>query len=118
MELKTKYQYTYFIYPFVVKENKYQKYILKILRNERFTVKEFEKQKDIKMQFMMWFSGISWWAGGLCTCSQWIWRRKCLASGSHFPSYVGQWPRYARVQALPVYSLHQVEIPRIRERGF
>ena len=49
MELKTKYQYTYFIYPFVVKENKYQKYILKILRNERFTVKEFEKQKDIKM---------------------------------------------------------------------
>ena len=49
MELKTKYQYTYFIYPFVVKENKYQKYLLKILKDERFNLKKFEKQKDIKM---------------------------------------------------------------------
>lgn len=49
MELKTKYQYTYFIYPFVVKENKYQKYLLKLLKDERFYLKEFEKQKNIKM---------------------------------------------------------------------
>ena len=49
MELKTKYQYTYFIYPFVVKENKYQKYLLKLLKDERFNLKKFEKQKDIKM---------------------------------------------------------------------
>lgn len=49
MKLKTKYQYTYFIYPFVVKENKYQKYLLKLLKDERFYLKEFEKQKNIKM---------------------------------------------------------------------
>ena len=33
MELKTKYQYTYFIYPYIIRENKYDKYILKLLNN-------------------------------------------------------------------------------------
>lgn len=49
MELKTKYQYTYFIYPFVVKESKYQKYLLNLLKNDKFSVKVFEKQRNIKM---------------------------------------------------------------------
>ena len=31
MELKTKYQYTYFIYPYVVKQSRYLKYIVKLL---------------------------------------------------------------------------------------
>ena len=31
MGLKTKYQYTYFIYPYVIKENKFTKYLLKLL---------------------------------------------------------------------------------------
>lgn len=47
MELKMKYHYTYFIYPFVVKENKYQKYLLSLIRNPRFSLRIFEKQKDI-----------------------------------------------------------------------
>lgn len=47
MELKTNYQYSYFIHPFVVKENKYQKYLLKIIKDKRFKLKIFEKQKDI-----------------------------------------------------------------------
>ena len=34
MELKTKYQYTYFIYPYVIKENKFTKYLLKLLKEE------------------------------------------------------------------------------------
>ena len=49
MELKTKYQYTYFIYPFVVKTSKYQKYLLNILKNDKFDIKIFEKQRNIKM---------------------------------------------------------------------
>lgn len=49
MELKTKYQYTYFIYPFAVKENKYQKYLLNLLKNDKFNIKIFERQRNIKM---------------------------------------------------------------------
>ena len=49
MELKMKYHYTYFIYPFVVKENKYQKYLLSLIRNPRFSLRIFEKQKDITL---------------------------------------------------------------------
>lgn len=46
MELKTKYQYTYFIYPFVIKENKYQKYMLRLIKDQNFELKEFDKHKD------------------------------------------------------------------------
>ena len=49
MELKTNYQYTYFIHPFVIKEGKYQKYILKMLRDEDFRLKTFQREKDFKM---------------------------------------------------------------------
>ncbi len=49
MELKTNYQYTYFIHPFVIKEGKYQKYILKMLRDKEFKLKTFQKEKDFKM---------------------------------------------------------------------
>ena len=47
MELKTKYQYTYFIYPYIINENKYDKYILKLLNNKNIKVKFFEKEKDL-----------------------------------------------------------------------
>ena len=46
MELKMNYQYTYFIHPFVIKESKYQKYILKLLKDKRFNLKVFKKGKD------------------------------------------------------------------------
>ena len=49
MELKTNYQYTYFIHPFVIKEGKYQKYILKMLRDKDFKLKKKKKEKDFKM---------------------------------------------------------------------
>ena len=35
MERKTKYQYTYFIYPYVINENKYEKYLYKLLNNKK-----------------------------------------------------------------------------------
>ena len=49
MELKINYQYTYFLYPFIIKEGKYQKYILKMLRDKDFKLKTFQKEKDFKM---------------------------------------------------------------------
>ena len=47
MELKTKYQYTYFIHPYIVDENKYDKYILSLLKNKKCSFKIFEKEKDL-----------------------------------------------------------------------
>lgn len=47
MELKTKYQYTYFIYPYVIKENKYNKYLLRLLKDKNCTLRIFRKDKDL-----------------------------------------------------------------------
>jgi len=46
MELKTRYQYTYFIYPYIVKENRYNRYILSLLKNSKCELKIFQKDKD------------------------------------------------------------------------
>ena len=47
MELKIKYQYTYFIYPYTVKEQNFQKYILGLLKNKKCRIRFFEKEKDL-----------------------------------------------------------------------
>jgi len=47
VELKTKYQYTYFIYPYMVDETKYDKYILKLLKDNKCTFKIFQKERDL-----------------------------------------------------------------------
>ena len=49
MELKTRYQYTYFINTFVVKESKYTKYILKMLKDQRFNLRTFDKNRDLEI---------------------------------------------------------------------
>ena len=49
MELKTKYQYTYFIYPYVIKENKYTKYLLKLLKDKNCKLRVFRKEKDLSL---------------------------------------------------------------------
>lgn len=49
MELKMNYQYTYFIHPFVVKESKYQKYILSLIKNKKFKLRVFKKGKDFEL---------------------------------------------------------------------
>ena len=43
----TKYQYTYFIYPYVIDSNKYNKYLLSLLKNKKCKLKIFEKEKDV-----------------------------------------------------------------------
>ena len=45
MEIKTKYQYTYFIYPYVVNEKNFNKYLCKLLYNKNCTLKIFDKNK-------------------------------------------------------------------------
>lgn len=49
MELKTKYQYTYFVHPFIIKESKYQKYLLKLLRDKKCNLKMFRKEKELRL---------------------------------------------------------------------
>ena len=49
MELKTKYQYTYFIHTFLINKNRYNKYITKLLKDERFNLKIFQKEKDLEL---------------------------------------------------------------------
>lgn len=49
MELKMKYQYTYFIYPYVVKEEIYHKYIMRLLKDKKCKLRFFEKEKEIDM---------------------------------------------------------------------
>ena len=50
MELKTKYQYTYFIHPYVIDERKYDKYILNhyiLTAGDRYKiVNDFSSQKE------------------------------------------------------------------------
>ena len=47
MELMTKYQYTYFIHPYIIEESKYDKYLLKLLKDKKCSFKVFEKEKDL-----------------------------------------------------------------------
>ena len=47
MELMTKYQYTYFIHPYIIEESKYDKYIQKLLKDKKCTYKIFQKEKDL-----------------------------------------------------------------------
>ena len=49
MELKVKYQYTYFIKPFLIKENKYENYLFSLLSNKNYKLKIFEKEKDFNL---------------------------------------------------------------------
>ncbi len=49
MELKVKYQYTYFIKPFLIKENKYERYLLNLLNNKHYKLKLFEKERDLNI---------------------------------------------------------------------
>ncbi len=49
MELKIKYQYTYFIKPFLIKETKYEKYLLSLLNNNKCELKIFEKERDLNL---------------------------------------------------------------------
>ena len=68
MELMTKYQYTYFIYPYVIEEKKYKQYLQDLLRNKKCKIRFFDKQKDIHLytyflpsirEYMFWSFGLN-----------------------------------------------------------
>ena len=49
MEQKIKYQYSYFIYPYIIDENKYDKYLLKLLKDKHCKLKIWEKERDFNI---------------------------------------------------------------------
>ena len=49
MELKVQYQYSYFLYPYMIDEDKYERYLLKLLRDKNCELKIFEKEKDLDL---------------------------------------------------------------------
>lgn len=49
MELKTRYQYSYFIYPYVIAKTKYIKYIQKLLKHPKCELRFFEQEKDVNL---------------------------------------------------------------------
>lgn len=68
MELMTKYQYTYFIYPYVVGRAGYQRYMQKLLKNKKCKLRIFEKEKDMHLyqyflpdirEYMFWSFGLT-----------------------------------------------------------
>lgn len=50
MELKTKYQYTYFIYPYLINQADYANYLHSLLKKKRCKLKLFERKKDIGIE--------------------------------------------------------------------
>ena len=49
MELKTNYQYTYFIYPFAINEKGYTKYISNLMKSKKYQLKFFDSFKDVEL---------------------------------------------------------------------
>ena len=47
MDLKMKYQYTYFIYPYLIEKNKYKTYFYNLLKNPKCKLKLFDRKKDV-----------------------------------------------------------------------
>ncbi len=47
MELSFKYQYTYFVHPFMIEPEKYEKYIIRLLKDKKIKLRIFEKEKDL-----------------------------------------------------------------------
>lgn len=49
MELKIKYQYTYFIKPYSIDTSKYEQYLLNLLNSKNCSLKIFEKERDLNI---------------------------------------------------------------------
>ena len=47
MDFKMKYQYTYFIYPYLIEEKKYRNYLYGLLKNPNCKLKLFDRKKDV-----------------------------------------------------------------------
>jgi len=68
MEHKIKYQYSYFIYPFVIEEQKYDRYLLKLVKNKNCRLRFFQKEKELNIythflpkirEYLFWSFGLT-----------------------------------------------------------
>ena len=64
----TKYQYTYFIYPYVIGRAGYQRYMQRLLKNKKCKLRIFEREKDMHLyqyflpdirEYMFWSFGLT-----------------------------------------------------------
>ena len=46
MELSFKYHYSYFLHPYTIDQGKYEKYLLRLLKDKKATLKIFEKENN------------------------------------------------------------------------
>lgn len=60
-----KYQYTYFIHPYIVDEKKYSKYILRLLKNKKCKLKTYEKELNMYTYFLPKVRKQLFWSFGL-----------------------------------------------------
>ena len=44
-----KYQYSYFIHPYIVDERKYSQHLLRLLKNKNCSLKILEKEKELNL---------------------------------------------------------------------
>ncbi len=49
MELQMKYQYTYFIYPYLIEKNNYSKYISKLINDKKCELKNWKKENNLNL---------------------------------------------------------------------
>ena len=49
MELQMKYQYTYFIYPYVIEKKNYNNYITTLINNKKCEISSWKKEKDLNL---------------------------------------------------------------------
>ena len=49
MEIKVKYQYTYFTYPYTIEPKQYEQYINRLLKDDKCKIKVFEKERDVNI---------------------------------------------------------------------
>lgn len=49
MDIKAKYHYTYFLNPFVIDEEKYEQFLLRLIKNEKWNFRMFDKVVDLEI---------------------------------------------------------------------
>lgn len=49
MELKIKYHYSYFVYPYVIRNGNYNKYVQRLMKSGKYTPKYFEREKNLSI---------------------------------------------------------------------
>jgi len=68
MEHKIKYQYSYFIYPYIIEESKYDRYLLKLIKNKNCRLRFFQKEKELNIytyflpkirEYLFWSFGLT-----------------------------------------------------------